>query len=358
MQTRLQARLIVKERETFHFLDLPPELRNAIYVELLTIREKDEAKKGLALPQTSLVQKYCYPRILQTCRQIHQEAAGYLRTDDLELDISYVVCEGRYTDDTGARRRCFHHSTPNSIECYINSRRLLLDSDNSDVTLLTAPTAIWPSILGKISKLHLEVDFCSPPTIHLNDPVLAQAHNTNVLQLNHSLYDLQNFLVGSRKSKAISVNLQYHGEATFAVEGVVAPIGRSRLAKEVKMRKNNQRTTTLRPQPPRGQVEDEVAYAFALGDALQSQIEAMGEGTFANKQEVRKMRVLKRNLERAMSFPGFVTKSSEQPLCEAIKEAVACLKELAEDFGSTFSWTEFKRNRHSREGRGRLLLAE
>ncbi|KAM3419807.1 hypothetical protein BST61_g3138 [Cercospora zeina] len=47
---------------TFRFSDLPPELRNVIYADLLTLKSSFS----------------CFPQILRTCRQINQEATSLL----------------------------------------------------------------------------------------------------------------------------------------------------------------------------------------------------------------------------------------------------------------------------------------
>lgn len=352
MQTRLQARLLAEERAIFHFLDLPPELRNAVYVELLTIREKDT-------PQNGLAQKYCYPRVLGTCRQIHREAAGYLPADDLELDMSFVVCDAGAGDDIGVLTTCDHHSKPNSFVCYINHRRFVLDKD---VPLLTAPTATWPSILSKISKLHLEVDFCAPPTIDLDDPVLAQEHTPNILQLNHAIPDLQAFLLGHGKLKEMSVSVRYHSEATghTLTESVLGPLGASRLCTELTLHFDSGRSRTMPfPRSPRcRRSTDLVAYTSALQNALARQIRAEKKKVPVDEKEVEKIKGLKRAVREATEFPGFVTRVSIVPLQKAIKEIRAYLKNLPKDSPGAISYTKIGRKRHLREGNGRLLLVD
>lgn len=55
-------------RLRFRFLGLYPELRNRIYTELLQIKTEEE--------------RGCWPNILATCKQIHNEASGVLYGDN------------------------------------------------------------------------------------------------------------------------------------------------------------------------------------------------------------------------------------------------------------------------------------
>lgn len=56
---------------TFRFLDLPPELRNQVYKELLQIQPSSGNRK-----------RSCFPQILATSRQIHEEVYNILYKDN------------------------------------------------------------------------------------------------------------------------------------------------------------------------------------------------------------------------------------------------------------------------------------
>ncbi|KAK5124508.1 hypothetical protein LTR85_001725 [Meristemomyces frigidus] len=63
---------------TFCFLDLPAELRNMVYDELLLLKHKDD-------------REYCSPSILAACRQTHDEGEGILYEDNVvNLDFCYL----------------------------------------------------------------------------------------------------------------------------------------------------------------------------------------------------------------------------------------------------------------------------
>src|ERR1700761_4611168 len=53
---------------TFRFLDLPPELRNLVYEEVLTLWRGGNKFSA----------KYCYPAILATSKEVFEEANGLL----------------------------------------------------------------------------------------------------------------------------------------------------------------------------------------------------------------------------------------------------------------------------------------
>ncbi|KAK6396927.1 hypothetical protein LTR65_007425 [Meristemomyces frigidus] len=52
---------------SFRFLDLPPEMRNMVYKELVVLQDS----------------WYCHPQILATCQQVHDEATSILYGDNL-----------------------------------------------------------------------------------------------------------------------------------------------------------------------------------------------------------------------------------------------------------------------------------
>jgi len=72
----------------FRFLDLPPEMRNMIYRELLVFKES----------------WYCHPQILATCRQVNEEATSILYADNL-IKIK-IYADGVFTHG----KRCGDYS--------------------------------------------------------------------------------------------------------------------------------------------------------------------------------------------------------------------------------------------------------
>lgn len=60
-----------RESQPFRFLDLPPEMRNMVYVDLLTLPE-----------HTCGTHCICFPQILRTCRQVYKEAGDILYAEN------------------------------------------------------------------------------------------------------------------------------------------------------------------------------------------------------------------------------------------------------------------------------------
>lgn len=68
-----QLSALEKPKQSFRFLDLPPELRNRVYTYAFTIQTED-GEVDLANRSTIGKRGGSHLHILQTCRQIHEEA--------------------------------------------------------------------------------------------------------------------------------------------------------------------------------------------------------------------------------------------------------------------------------------------
>ncbi|EME38976.1 hypothetical protein DOTSEDRAFT_75618, partial [Dothistroma septosporum NZE10] len=64
---------------TFRFLDLPAEMRNLVYAELLTFNV-----------DTCPGHRFCYAQILRTCKAVNQEAISILYEDNV-FDARFTV---------------------------------------------------------------------------------------------------------------------------------------------------------------------------------------------------------------------------------------------------------------------------
>lgn len=100
---------------SFRFLDLPPEMRNLVYKELVVLQDS----------------WYCHPQILATCTQVHKEASSVLYGDNLiEVKI--------YEDGVVAHgKRCGPYYPPG------------LGSDFRSL--------VWPDFLRRVQHLRLAV---------------------------------------------------------------------------------------------------------------------------------------------------------------------------------------------------------
>lgn len=89
---------------TFRFLDLPPELRNVLYIDTLTLHKKD----GKTL------KKYCQgAAILSTCKQIYNEAKDVLYADS-EITITLQVYQ-----NVSFRHPIYQRT---GVDAYVNGR--------------------------------------------------------------------------------------------------------------------------------------------------------------------------------------------------------------------------------------------
>lgn len=78
---------------SFRFLDLPPEMRNLIYYELLILRPRT----GWSQSETK---KICHPQILATCHEIQEDATGILYEDNT-VACDFTITQNRYDGDVG-----------------------------------------------------------------------------------------------------------------------------------------------------------------------------------------------------------------------------------------------------------------
>lgn len=158
---------------TFRFLDLPAEMRNIVYTELLTFRPKAE--------------RICWPAILTTCRQVRDEAQDLIyavNTFDLTLAVkstSYMMGD---------------------VQVISNGQKRCIDEDWGLLKGLLG----WPKFLenARALRLHINID----ARRGWNDE--AFLHETDVLQVTHMLYDMQYFLQRRGKLKDLKVNLTFN----------------------------------------------------------------------------------------------------------------------------------------------------
>ena len=327
------------------FLNLPPELRNAIYDDLLTLRERKT-------PQRGQPEKYCYPEILGTCRQVHEEAAGYLCPDGLEMSLAFVVCDG----DNDVRFFC-GHTQSKTISCFVNNVKINFDSDTP---LFTSPAVAWPAILCKVSTLHLSVDLCTPAKIWLNDPALARERNKNTLQLNHAIHDLLSFLEGQDNFGKMHVSIRYHGRAPIRAlyNSFISPLNQypptAGLTVQVMYADPLELPRPRFPQHGDDSEKDCIGHCLFLRDIVRHQIEA-GEKSVADKERMRKLNRLKMEMDKAMEFRGLMTKNSLGPLRKATKKALAYLEAVAKKDPEGGVHAELKQKMVAREGAGTFL---
>ena len=160
----------------FRFLDLPPELRLLICRELLLYCEPS----GFAQCVGEV-----YPAILQTCRQLYQEAKDILYEDNT-FGVTFAAAGGEF--GTGAGRSAVVHNKTAVSHCP-HTRYLRVPKGIDD----------YPEFFRRISCLEVRLEFEA-------DGQVALLENAT-WPLNHYIYTLASFLMDGHRLKTLIVKL-------------------------------------------------------------------------------------------------------------------------------------------------------
>ena len=180
-QKRLQR---AKEHTAFRFLDLPPELRNKIYAELLTLTEKEGS-----------YQRFCWPQILAASKQINDEAGKMLYAENvINIDIiSQFDVIGR-NPQLGYMQRCARVLS-------LDDRMYLRDL----MRLHSCSNVRWPVFLRNVRhlRLNIKIAYAGDPTGFSGD-FLDRAYTAVELMLD----SLRLFLGTGHSIEACEVNVK------------------------------------------------------------------------------------------------------------------------------------------------------
>ena len=185
-------------KASINFLELPPEIRNLIYYELLT--PKSDRKD----PESFV----CQPHILLSCKQVYGEAADILHTTSripISLQVHpYSRRNGPWTADSKAYgvQVCF-----NGIE--------LVTSDSGGSALQIQ----WPQCLAKIHLIDLQVRLYPPwpETDHAK-------RNAAWYQMNRALGLTCASLAKSPRLQHLQVSLESELRDNATVPAIVWPL--------------------------------------------------------------------------------------------------------------------------------------
>lgn len=161
-----------ERRRPSPFLDLPGELRNQIYDELLISHDRDPTRVR------------CYPQILATCRRIHQEASGILYGSN---DVQITVCE--------------RSVLTNGKKCGKFSPYPWTAPDSSPVY----SELIWPAFLRKVRHVTLVNEHDGPYHVHWN--VLQGYNRHRFSRLENIFFYLCHFLGRDHNLESLSVDV-------------------------------------------------------------------------------------------------------------------------------------------------------
>ncbi|KAK4954973.1 hypothetical protein LTR10_007165 [Elasticomyces elasticus] len=160
---------------TFRFLDLPPEIRNAIYNQLLRLRDS-RVRADLVV---------CSPAILAVCRTTRDEAQGLVYSENIFDVIVRSVASSE------------HEAAVNRTT--VEFAKLDIDQ----VQLCDAPQAeidkLWPKIIREADEVKLVVK------LYQADDKDAEAPPPSFEQVNHILHSFATSHKGARKLQRLQV---------------------------------------------------------------------------------------------------------------------------------------------------------
>ena len=171
-----------KDQETsIGFLDLPPEIRNIVYRELLTPRSDGQDPESFV----------CHPAILMSCKQVYDEAADIINTTtsiplSLHLQSHFVENWQNYKYEY-------------AVEVCLNGRVLCYGQD--DIPTIQIP---WPQYFARLRSITLQIGADQPR--HLSHQ---RAGTRGSNQLNSACIDLYRTLWNSRCLRKVHIELSY-----------------------------------------------------------------------------------------------------------------------------------------------------
>ncbi|KAK3724471.1 hypothetical protein LTR37_001095 [Vermiconidia calcicola] len=168
-------------RATFRFQDLPGELRNRIYGEVLILPQPLPRPSGYPYRKSNF---NCHPRILVTCSSIRNEADSILYGANV-FDISIRMHLGTYARIRGLQ---FH-----AVDLYpFNDAR---DNEEGSFGMLRTQHQKWPASLLKVQNLKMHIVF--------HPHVYGGWKHRNSFRLAHTLYSLASYLQRSEALRTL-----------------------------------------------------------------------------------------------------------------------------------------------------------
>lgn len=123
-------------------MDLPGDIKNAVYSYLLTFSTKNNDSSGLA--------RHCYPGILRTCRTINHEASRLLYASNTIQIVVYAEWRFDCTSDAGGSvRKLFKSVTIHNHKVH--------DAEQTSFEIIPDGMMAWPTYLRRVRKLSLKL---------------------------------------------------------------------------------------------------------------------------------------------------------------------------------------------------------
>ena len=166
---------------TFRFQDLPGELRNRIYFELLTLRDADSGATSSTPDPELRKQIRCHPQILAACSSIRNEASSILYGVN-EFTVSLHRLISSYPDTRG------------NICLYFSTQPLSENLEYDDHRGLYAHHHDWSSALLLFEKMHIRISSVTTNSRFMNKSEWAE-----------DCQSLQSFVAFIQHSKALKI---------------------------------------------------------------------------------------------------------------------------------------------------------
>ena len=293
------------------FLDLPGEMRDCIYLYLLSPSNHYSTPYRLT----------CYPQILATCRQIYSEASDILHETGcisliLDLASHYVV------------------GNPE-----VEQPKSVVGLDFNGLPLFTAKqgdldtSMPWPKCLPKLSSIHIELRLSAATR-----PAELAEYEDGLVQMNCAVHELSVLLAGSsclRNLTILAVASPYISANQAFQYDVISPI--TILCSNIKTVTYDEDLGFLR-------APGMVPFTSTIRDAVSelSKIRSCGNEslykTAMTPQHIAHGYIYSRdNSEQPLAYtPSLLKFASAQELCDLMDDKITL--ELEESFKST-SWT-------------------
>jgi hypothetical protein len=163
---------------SFRFLDLPGEMRDCVYLHLLTPSQHHLTPYRLT----------CYPQILATCSQIYSEASDILHQTEcvsLVLDLASHHVKGLLETEQ-----------PRSVVRLCFNGLALFTAKQGDLDT----SMPWPKCLAKLTSIHIELRLSAATR-----PAELAEYEDGLVQMNWAVHELSALLAGSNCLRNLTI---------------------------------------------------------------------------------------------------------------------------------------------------------
>ncbi|KAK5114223.1 hypothetical protein LTR85_010288 [Meristemomyces frigidus] len=169
-----------KAPKPFRFLDLPPEMRNMVYTELLTLPDCTCPKHCI-----------CFPQILRTSRQIYDEAVPVLYGEN-HINCTFFAAPRAVGVEKYVR---IHTTSP----CHHPS------PDTNRFSVVPSGMSAYPDFLKRVNHLSININLDYALLDDFDDDAIEMAE-VAVMWMGRCLLNLASFLVDGHRLKTLEIH--------------------------------------------------------------------------------------------------------------------------------------------------------